>query len=61
MSNVLTNKEMKTLSKLGKQIVNCLSCDINGSGVPCRTDRLESIRLMIEYLKIHDLKVEAVQ
>jgi hypothetical protein len=62
MSNVLTSRELKKLAKLGKDIMACLSCDINDSGVPCRTDRFEAISLMKKYLEIHDYEIrESVQ
>tara|TARA_R110002012_G_scaffold23282_3_gene79178 strand:- start:257 stop:526 length:270 start_codon:yes stop_codon:yes gene_type:complete len=53
--NVLTDKDLKKLEKLGVKIRACLSCNINDTGVPCRTDRLESIKLMQEYLLVHDI------
>ena len=49
----LSNKEIKKLSKLGKNIQRSLSCDINGMGIPCRTDRFAAADLMVKYLKIH--------
>ncbi len=52
----LSNKEIKKLSKLGKNIQVSLSCDINGQGIPCRTDRFTAVEDMIEYLKIHNFK-----
>jgi len=52
----LSNKEIKKLSKLGKNIQRSLSCDINGQGIPCRTDRFTAVEDMIEYLKIHNFK-----
>jgi|TARA_B100001964_G_scaffold117819_1_gene131265 hypothetical protein len=52
----LSNKEIKKLSKLGKNIQRSLSCDINGMGIPCRTDRFTAVEDMIEYLKIHNFK-----
>ena len=53
--NRLTDKEINKLVELGKNIQLCLSCNINDTGVPCRTDRLESIKLMQEYLLVHDI------
>ncbi len=53
--NVLTDNDLKKLEKLGVKIRACLSCNINDTGVPCRTDRLESIKLMQEYLLVHDI------
>jgi len=57
MSGILTEKEQEKLAKIGKDIRFSLECDINGTGLPCQTDRLESVRLMIEYLEIHNLEV----
>ena len=34
----LTEKEIKQLAKLGEDITIGFSCDINGMGIPCRTD-----------------------
>ena len=62
MSNTLTDKEMKQLVKLGKDIRNALECNINiedpGQGLPCRTDRLQAVQSMIKYLQIHDYEVK---
>ena len=55
--NVLTDKDLKKLEKLGVKIRACLSCNINDTGVPCQTDRLEAVRLMQEYLTIHDIQI----
>ena len=52
-SATLTEKEIKKLEELGKKITAGLSCDINGQGIPCRTDRFASVYSMIEYLQIH--------
>jgi len=57
MSNTLSEKELETLAGLGEKIKSCLDCNINGYGVPCRTDRLEAVKLMKKYLEIHDLEV----
>ena len=51
--NTLTNKEIKKLVKLGDSIQTSLSCDINGTGLPCKTDRFHAVKLMMKYLKIH--------
>ncbi len=56
INETLSNKEIKEISKLGKKIQTSLSCDINGQGFPCRTDRFSAIEDMIEYLKIHNFK-----
>ena len=57
MSDTLNKKEIKMLIELGKKIQLGLSCDINGTGLPCRTDRLQAVQDMVEYLIIHDLKI----
>ena len=54
-TNTLTQKDLKKLEELGVKIRACLSCNINDTGVPCRTDRFESIKLMQEYLLVHDI------
>ena len=50
----LTDSDMVKLAKLGKLIQIDLSCDANGEGVPCRTDRLTAVEHMITYLRLHD-------
>ena len=55
MSDTLNKKEIKKLIELGKKIQLGLSCDINGQGIPCRTDRLQAVEDMREYLAIHDI------
>ena len=57
MSDTLTKKEIKKLIKLGKSIMLCLDCDINETGLPCRTDRLSTLALMVKYLEIHNYSV----
>ena len=57
MVDTLTNKEVDELVKLGKDIQAGLSCDANGTGEPCRTDRLDAVSNMKRYLEIHDYKV----
>ena len=59
MSDTLTNKEVDELVKLGKDIQAGLSCDANGTGEPCRTDRLDAVENMKRYLEIHDYDVIA--
>ena len=49
----LSNKEIEKLEKLGDDIQKDLSCDANGIGIPCRTDRFEAVELMQKYLRIH--------
>ena len=54
MNDTLTDKEIKKLISLGKQIILGLQCDANGMELPCRSDRLASVELMKKYLEIHD-------
>lgn len=54
--NVLTDKDLEKLAKLGVRIRACL-WNRNDTGVPCQTDRLEVVRLMQEYLTIHDIQI----
>lgn len=53
--NRLTDKEINKLVELGADIQLCLSCDINDTGLPCRTDRFTAVELMQKYLKIHNV------
>ena len=55
MTDTLNKKEIKMLIELGKKIQLGLGCDINGTGLPCRTDRLQAVNDMIEYLYIHNI------
>ncbi len=55
--NSLSDEEIKRLHKLQEGIILSFDCDINGTGIPCHTDRFEAIELMKEYLEIHNLKV----
>ena len=55
-NNILTDEEIERLVVLGEDIQVGLSCDVNGIGLPCRTDRLSSVKLMKEYLSIHDIE-----
>ena len=59
MSDTLSNKEIDKLVKLGGDIQQDLSCDANGTGLPCRTDRLDAVENMKRYLEIHDYDVIA--
>ena len=54
MKSQLNDKNMKKLNELGKNITLSLSCDINGQGIPCRSDRFASVYLMVKYLKLHN-------
>jgi len=56
--NRLTEKDIERLVVIGKDIQAGLSCDANGTGLPCRTDRLSSVELMKEYLSIHDIEIK---
>jgi hypothetical protein len=58
MSSFLSDHELKQLAELGKSIIVSLECDVNQSGVPCRTDRLEAVEKMKEYLKLHSYKIK---
>jgi len=58
--NTLTKKEIKRLIVLGENIQTGLSCDLNETGFPCRTDRLYSVKLMKEYLSIHDYEIKDI-
>jgi len=57
MSDTLTNKDIDQLIDCGKAIQEDLGCDANGTGLPCRTDRLSAVESMVEYLEIHGMKV----
>ena len=54
MGNVLTDTDVERLVELGKAIQLDLSTDINGTGLPSRTSRLEAVSNMVKYLEIHD-------
>ena len=51
------DEDIKQLAKIGKRIATGLSCDANGHGVPCRTDRFDAVDAMIEYLTMHNYLV----
>jgi len=55
--SLLTAREQEELFRLGEDIQKDLSCDANGTGLPCRTDRLEAVSNMKRYLEIHDYDV----
>ena len=57
MSDTLSNKEIDKLVKLGGDIQLDLGCDANGTGLPCRTDRLSAVEYMKKYLEIHNYTV----
>ena len=54
MSDTLTDTDIKRLVKLGGDIQQDLGCDVNDTGLPCRTDRLSAVESMKDYLEIHD-------
>ena len=54
----LSNKEIEKLEKLGDDIQKDLSCDANGIGIPCRTDRLSAVENMKRYIEIHGYKIK---
>ena len=51
--SILTDSDIKRLIFLGKNIRLNLSCNINGTGFPCRSDRMSAVKLMKKYLLIH--------
>jgi len=53
LPDVLTVREQKQLVKLGKKIMKDLSCNLNDTGMPCRTCRLAAVELMQKYFLIH--------
>ncbi len=58
--DTLNKKEIKILNKLGKDIrlsLDLNKTDLNNIGIPSRTNRLQAVKDMIEYLKIHDLRI----
>ena len=57
--SLLTAQEQEELFRLGEDIQKGLSCDANGTGIPCRTDRLDAVENMKRYLEIHDYDVIA--
>ena len=52
--SILNAQEQEELFRLGDDIQKGLSCDANGTGIPCRTDRLDAVENMKRYLEIHD-------
>jgi hypothetical protein len=55
--STLSDHELTQLAELGRRIKLSLECDTSGTGVPCRTDRLEAVKDMKKYLEIHDYMV----
>jgi len=56
--NVLSDREIKQLVDLGCKIKQGLDCNANNDGLPCRTDRLDSVENMKKYLEIHGYKIK---
>ena len=54
MSDTLNEIEIARLANLGHRIALSLECHEGPKGIPCRTDRLEAVRLMREFVQIHD-------
>tara|TARA_R100001530_G_scaffold21780_2_gene17877 strand:+ start:2716 stop:2904 length:189 start_codon:yes stop_codon:yes gene_type:complete len=61
MPGTLNDTEVAELIELGKRIYEGLSCDADGTGLPCRSDRLQAVGDMVRYLKIHDFYVAPMQ
>jgi hypothetical protein len=55
--SILNSQEQEELFRLGDDIKKDLSCDANGTGIPCRTDRLSAVENMKRYLEIHNYDV----
>ena len=58
MADSLNDEEIDELLKLGTGIQRTLECCMQMDGLPCKTDRLEAVKLMKRYLEIHDYTVE---
>ena len=56
-TDILNAQEQEELFRLGDDIQKDLSCDANGTGIPCRTDRLSAVENMKRYLEIHNYDV----
>jgi len=56
--SILNSQEQEELFRLGDDIQKDLSCDANGTGIPCRTDRLSAVENMKRYLEIHGFKIK---
>ena len=55
--NQLTDTDIEELVVLGERIILGLSCNADGNNFPCRSDRIQVVNDMVQYLKIHDLLV----
>jgi len=58
MARAFTEDEREKLVELGEIIIDGLSCNINNTGLPCRSDRLYTVALMRQYVAIHELDEE---
>lgn len=58
MPNALSEAEMDELAELTERLITSLSCNANGDGYPCRTDRLAAVADMKRYLELHDYVVK---
>ena len=56
--SILNSQEQEELFRLGDDIQKDLSCDANGIGIPCRTDRLSAVENMKRYIEIHGYKIK---
>jgi hypothetical protein len=56
-SGYINDSGMEQLACLGQTIAAGLSCDINETGVPCRSDRLAIVEAMKGYLRLHGYQV----
>ena len=57
-SKTLSEKDVEELAELGKNIYLSLECNIQGRGVPCRTDRWAAVSFMARYLEVHGYEVK---
>lgn len=55
--NSFTLAQIRHLKNVGDKIRISLSCDANNGIGPCGTDRLEAVRLMATYLRMHGYSV----
>jgi hypothetical protein len=58
MPNTLSDADLAELAELGRGLLISLSCDANGDGYPCRTDRLAAVADMKRYLELHDYVIK---
>ena len=58
MADALNDEEIDELLTLGTGIQLTLECCMQMDGLPCKTDRLEAVKLMKRYLEIPDYTVE---